>query len=71
MNHSRYPPEGSNTREPKVAIPRIPGQNYQIPPATRTPRARSEVVSKARLNALVLVRDVTIVTSTTIVVTTI
>jgi hypothetical protein len=47
MNHSRYPPEGSNSREPKVAIPRIPGQNYQIPPATRTPRARSEVVSKA------------------------
>ncbi|KAL1794280.1 hypothetical protein ACET3X_007701 [Alternaria dauci] len=49
MNHNRYPPEGSNSREPKVAIPRIPGQNYHLPPATRAPRVRGEVVSKAAM----------------------
>ncbi|KAI4947245.1 hypothetical protein J4E91_006595 [Alternaria rosae] len=47
MDNGRYPPEGSSSREAKVAIPRIPGHGYQMPPATRTPRARTEVVSKA------------------------
>ncbi|KAI4703708.1 hypothetical protein J4E89_009931 [Alternaria sp. Ai002NY15] len=47
MDNGRYPPEGSSSREAKVAIPRIPGHGYQMPPATRTPRVRTEVVSKA------------------------
>jgi hypothetical protein len=51
MANNRYPPEGSSSRDAKVAIPRIPGHGYHMPPATRTPRVRSEVVGKAVSNA--------------------
>ncbi|KAI0573663.1 hypothetical protein Alg130_09996 [Pyrenophora tritici-repentis] len=55
MDNGHYLSEGSSFREPKVAIPRIRGKNYEKPPAIRTPRIRSEVVSKARPNALAIV----------------
>jgi hypothetical protein len=50
MDHE-HPLESSaadaRRRDAKVAIPRIHGHDYRMPPPSRVPRARSDVVSKA------------------------
>ncbi|KAI0576804.1 fungal specific transcription factor domain-containing protein [Pyrenophora tritici-repentis] len=50
MDDRSGPPEGlssSYRQDAKVAIPRIQGRDYQMPAATRAPRVRTDVVSKA------------------------
>ncbi|KAI2486286.1 fungal specific transcription factor domain containing protein [Pyrenophora tritici-repentis] len=63
MDDRSGPPEGlssSYRQDAKVAIPRIQGRDYQMPAATRAPRVRTDVVSKARSNALVNVHAASI-----------